>query len=76
MTIYYLIGKIFYFIGGFLRWIFGYTKATIIGKEKFSLKEYLYGIENSESGYEHILHGANNYIIGIIFIVLIIYLFS
>ena len=71
-----ILGEIFNFIGGMLRWIFANIIATIFDKERFSLKEYQYGIENPESGYEQMLHGMNNYILGILFIILMIFIFS
>ena len=76
MIVRVIFGEICVFIGGALRWIVGNTIASISGKKKFSFKEYHRGVENPESGYEAMLHGTNNYILGLLFIFLIIILFT
>lgn len=66
--------EIFNFIGAVVRWVYGMTWRTIAGKKKFTFKEYLRGPNNSDDWFEFGGHEFVNKIIGVGFLIFIIYL--
>lgn len=58
------------FIGGVIRWTWGILWRTLLGKPKYSFKEYLYGPKKSKDHWDK-HHMFNNCFIAIVFIALV-----
>lgn len=67
-------GEILNLIGAVVRWIYGTIWRTIAGKKKYTFKEYLRGPQGSDDWFDFAGHEFVNKIIGMGFLMLIVYL--
>lgn len=67
-------GEILNFIGAVVRWIYGTIWRTIAGKKKYTFKEYLRGPNDSNDWFDFAGHELVNRIIGMGFLMIIVYL--
>jgi len=70
-----LSGRSFFnYIGGTIRYIYGTTWRSILKKPKFTYKEYINGPKKPDY-YDKMGHEFNNKMIGLIFLILVIFKF-
>lgn len=67
-------GPIYNFIGACVRWLYGTIWRTIARKPKFTFKEYINGPKNSDDYFDQTGHQFVNKIIGVLFIVSVIWI--
>lgn len=72
-----ILGRyIFNYIGGTIRWIYGSIWRSIFNQPKFSFRDYIDGSKNTKNQYfDEFGHQFNNRLIGLLFFIVVIYLF-
>ena len=68
------VGDIINFIGACTRYVYGYTWRSLANKKKFTFKDYLYGLQDSDDWFDMTGHRFINIMVGLITIVGIIML--